>query len=99
MKLCVTEYNCKHPKYVQNKAFAKFRLIRAEIRFKAKTIVRSLPCDIYSDRPKYNIVNNNYSRKWRWLVVDIFSEVNFPPLATDTEVNNNIVLVHTKTVR
>ena len=29
------------------------------------------------------IINNNYSPKWRWLVLDIFSL-----LATDTEVNN-----------
>ena len=27
---------------------------RAEIQFRAKTIVTSLPRDIYSDRPKYN---------------------------------------------
>ena len=28
----------------------------AEIRFRAKTIVTSLPCDIYSDHPKENTV-------------------------------------------
>ena len=46
-------------------------------------------------------INNNYSPKWRWLVVEPRPRsvgVNFPPLATDTEVNN-IVLVYTKTVR
>ena len=54
MKLRVTED--KYPKYAQRKAFPKFRSIRAEIRFKAKTIVTSLPRDIYSDRPKNNII-------------------------------------------
>ena len=48
-------------------------------------------------------INDNYSPKWRWLVVVLLPRprsigVNFPPLATDTEVNN-IVLVYTKTVR
>ena len=48
-------------------------------------------------------INNNYSPKWRWLAVDIPTEADkhqgkYPPLATDTEVNN-IVLVYTKTVR
>ena len=54
VKLCVTED--KNPKYAQRKAFPRFRSIRAEIRFKAKTIVTSLPRDIYSDRPKNNIL-------------------------------------------
>ena len=34
---------------------------------------------------------NNYSPKWRWLVVDIYRAAKrrgkYPPLATDTEVN------------
>ena len=38
------------------------------------------------------IINNNYSPKWRWLVV-IFTEAakrrgKYPLLATDAEVNN-----------
>ena len=35
---------------------------------------------------------NNYSPKWRWLVVDIYRAVKrrgkYPTLATDTEVNS-----------
>ena len=46
----------KHPKYAQRKAFPKFRSMRAEIRLKAKTIVTSYLRDIYSDRPKNNII-------------------------------------------
>ena len=46
----------KHPKYLQRKAFPKFRSMRAEIGFKAKTIVTSLPRDIYSDCPKNNVI-------------------------------------------
>ena len=30
------------------------------------------------------LINNNYSPKWRWLVLDI----KCPPLATDTQLNN-----------
>ena len=33
-----------------------FRSMRAEIRFKAKTIVMLLSRDIYSDHPKNNII-------------------------------------------
>ena len=54
MKLCKTED--KHPKYSQCKAFPKFRLMKVGIRFKTKTTVASLPRDIYSDRPKNNII-------------------------------------------
>ena len=35
---------------------------------------------------------NDYSPKWRWLVVNIYRAAKlrgkYPPLATDTEVNN-----------
>ena len=38
------------------------------------------------------VIINNYSPKWRWLVVDIYRATKrrgkYPPLATDTEVNN-----------
>ena len=52
MKLCATED--KHPKYMWRKAFAKKMAIRAEIGFRAKTIVTSLSRDICSDCPKNN---------------------------------------------
>ena len=54
MKLRITED--KHPKFTQRNAFPKSRSMRAEIRFKAKTTVSSLPRDIYSDYPKNNIM-------------------------------------------
>ena len=38
------------------KAFPKKMPLRADIRFRAKTIVTSLSRDIYSDRPKTNII-------------------------------------------
>ena len=38
------------------------------------------------------LINNNYSPKWRWLVLDIYWTAKqwgkYPRLATDTEVNN-----------
>ena len=46
----------KHPKFTQRKAFPKKMPIRAEIRFRAKTIVTSLSRDIYSDRAKNKII-------------------------------------------
>ena len=42
--------------YAQRKAFLKFRSIRGEIQFKAKSIVTSMLRDIYSDRPRNNII-------------------------------------------
>ena len=48
------------------------------------------------------ICNNNYSPKWRWLVVSIDraakQQGKYPPLGTFTSVNN-CHLVYTKTVR
>ena len=38
--------------YAQRETFLKFRSIRGEIQFKAKSIVTSMLRDIYSDRPK-----------------------------------------------
>ena len=54
MKLRTTED--KHPKYRLREAFPKKMPIRAEIRFRAKTVVTSLSRDIYSDRPNNNII-------------------------------------------
>ena len=38
------------------------------------------------------VIVNNYSPKWRWLVVDIYRAAKrrgkYPALATDTEVNS-----------
>ena len=38
------------------------------------------------------LIINNYSAKWRWLVVDIYRAAKrrgkYPTLATDTEVNS-----------
>ena len=49
------------------------------------------------------LIINNYSPKWRWLVVDIYRAARrqgkYPPLTTDTEVNSCFLLVYTKTVR
>ena len=36
----------------------------------------------------YVLIYNNYSPKWRWLVVGIYW-CKYPPLATNTKVNNN----------
>ena len=42
---------------------------------------------------------NNYSPKWRWIVVDIYRAAKrrgkYPPLFTDTEVNNCFSIYHT----
>ena len=46
----------KHPKYRLHKAYPKKMPIRAEIRIRAKTVVMSFSRDIYSDRPKTNII-------------------------------------------
>ena len=39
------------------------------------------------------LIINNYSQKWRWLVVDIYRAAKrrgkYPTLATDTEVNSS----------
>ena len=43
-------------KNTKRKAFQKKMPNRAEIRFRAKTILASLPRDIYSDRPKNNTI-------------------------------------------
>ena len=52
--VCETLHSRRHlPKeYVAYLAFQKKMPNRAEIRFRAKTVVTSLPRDIYSDRPK-----------------------------------------------
>ena len=56
--VCETLHSRRHlPKeYVAYLAFQKKMPNRAEIRFRAKTVVTSLPRDIYSDRPKNNII-------------------------------------------
>ena len=45
------------------------------------------------------IIINNYSPKWRWIVVDIYRAAKrrgkYPPLFTDTEVNNCFSIYHT----
>ena len=65
---CETSRNRRQtPKHAQRKAFPKFRSIRTEIRFKAKTIVTSLPRDIYSDRPK----NDNIIIKFSLCVIHV----------------------------
>ena len=41
---------------------------------------------------------NNYSPKWRWIVVDIYRAIfycKYPSLFTDTEVNNCFSVYHT----
>ena len=41
------------------------------------------------------IIINNYSAKWRWLVVDVYwatkRQGKYPPLATNTEVNSKLL--------
>ena len=69
MNLCITED--KHPNNTQRKAFPKFNSTRAEIRFKAKAMMTSLQRDIYSDRPKHNIVI-----KFSLCVIDVFLMVS-----------------------
>ena len=54
---CETSHNGRQaPKECAVKVFPNFRSMRAEIRCKAKTIMTSFPRDIYSDRPKNNII-------------------------------------------
>ena len=46
-----------------------------------------------------SIIINNYSPKWRWIVVDIYRAAKrrgkYPPLFIDTEVNNCFSIYHT----
>ena len=55
-------------------------------------IQRSLPIGYLNKQTNKVTLNNNYSPKWRWLVVAIYRTAKqwgkYPRLATNTEVNN-----------
>ena len=59
-------------------------------------VLRCIPCCNFSSSP---YVINNYSPKWRWIVVDIYQATKrrgkYSPLFTDTEVNNCFSIYHT----
>ena len=50
-----------YPKNTKRKAFQMKMPNRADIRFRAKTIVTSLPREIYSDHPKNNTIINRFT--------------------------------------
>ena len=52
--------------------------------------ITSLTSLIASIKNSRHGIFNNYSPKWRWIVVD-----KYPPLFTDTEVNNCFSIYHT----
>ena len=68
-----------------------FRMIQAVIKYLKVQQSRELRRIRTTCRAVYTIINN-YSPKWRWLVVDIYRAAKrrgkYPTLATDTEVNS-----------